>query len=112
MRKRLFAFILLAVTLLCLCSCSKKNVDSTFSIHFIDVGQGDSALVECDGHYMLIDGGDKSAEDKVYDTLEKKGIQRLDILAISHLHSDHIGGLKSFNVCIQNWDDYMQLRLQ
>ena len=30
--------------------------DSSFSIHFIDVGQADAALVECDGHYMLIDG--------------------------------------------------------
>lgn len=94
MKIRLLAFILLVATLLCLCSCSKRNGDSTFNIHFIDVGQGDSALVECDGHYMLIDGGDKSAEDKMYDTLEKKGIQQLDILAISHLHADHIGGLK------------------
>ena len=25
-------------------------VSSTFSIHFIDVGQADAALVECDGH--------------------------------------------------------------
>lgn len=77
----------------CLCSCSKIKKDSTFSIHFIDVGQGDSALVECDGHYMLIDGGDVSASDKVYNVLEEKQIQKLDILAISHLHTDHIGGL-------------------
>ena len=34
--------------------------DSTFSIHYIDVGQADAALVECDGHYMLIDGGNKA----------------------------------------------------
>lgn len=86
-------FILLVATLLCLCFCSKKGDDSTFIIHFIDVGQGDSALVECDGHYMLIDGGDKIAGDKVYNVLEEKGIQRLDILAVSHLHADHIGGL-------------------
>ena len=33
--------------------------NSTFNIHFIDVGQADAALVECDGHYMLIDGGNK-----------------------------------------------------
>lgn len=93
MRQRFLALILLLATLLCLCSCSKENRDSTFSIQFIDVGQGDSALVECDGHYMLIDGGDTNAGQKVYDVLEENGIQKLDILAISHLHADHIGGL-------------------
>ena len=93
MRQRFLAFILLLATLLCLCSCSKENEDSTFSIQFIDVGQGDSALVECDGHYMLIDGGDTNAGQKVYDVLEENGIQKLDILAVSHLHADHIGGL-------------------
>lgn len=71
-----------------------KGSESSFSIQFIDVGQGDSALIECDGQYMLIDGGDTAAGDKVYSVLEEKGIQRLNILAISHLHADHIGGLE------------------
>lgn len=93
MRKKFLAFILLLTTLLCLCSCSEGKKGSTFSIEFIDVGQGDSALVECDGHYMLIDGGDTIAGDKVYSVLEEKGIQKLDILAVSHLHTDHYGGL-------------------
>lgn len=84
------ALILFMTILLCLCSCSNN---STFSIRFIDVGQGDSALVECDGHYMLIDGGDTAAGEKVYNVLEEQEIQRLDILAVSHLHADHIGGL-------------------
>lgn len=94
MRKRILAFIFLLVAVLCLCSCTnKEKKESTFSIHFIDVGQGDSALIECDGHYMLIDGGDTQAGDKVYSVLEKNGIQKLDILAVSHLHTDHYGGL-------------------
>ncbi len=69
------------------------NNDSYFTIEFIDVGQGDSALIECDGKFMLIDGGDKSAGDSVYKVLIEKGIYSLDILAISHLHQDHYGGL-------------------
>lgn len=93
MRKKIISFILLLTTLLCLCSCSTGNKESTFSIQFIDVGQGDSALVECDGHYMLIDGGETTAGDKVYNVLETNGIQKLDILAVSHLHTDHYGGL-------------------
>ena len=93
MRKRIIAIILLVVTLFCLSACSDSKSSSTFSIQFIDVGQGDSALIECDGRYMLLDGGSTSAGDKVYQVLEEKGIQHLDILAFSHLHEDHIGGL-------------------
>jgi len=95
MKKRFLTIILLFVFILHLCACSdvKLGSSSTFSIHFIDVGQGDAALVECDGRYMLIDGGDKLAGDKVYSILEEKGIQHLDILVISHMHDDHIGGL-------------------
>lgn len=93
MRKRIVCSILILAVMLSLCGCLKTNSDSTFSIQFIDVGQGDSALIECDGHYMLIDGGDLTAGDKIYNVLEERGIQKLDILAISHLHSDHIGGL-------------------
>ena len=68
-------------------------------------------LVECDGHYMLIDGGDSTAGDTVYNVLVENGIQKLDILAISHLHADHIGGLKkaltyasSIGITISNSD--------
>ena len=92
--KKLFCILLCVFVLLLCSSCSLfAQKTSSFSIEFIDVGQGDAAIVECDGHYMLIDGGDTVAGEKVYNALEKNGIQKLDILAISHLHSDHIGGL-------------------
>ena len=93
MKRRIISLILALATLLFLCACTGKNGNSTFSIRFIDVGQGDAALVECDGHYMLIDGGDTTAGDTVYNVLEENGIQRLDILAVSHLNIDHYGGL-------------------
>ncbi len=93
MRKRIIALILVIAAVICLGACTKTTQGSTFSIQFIDVGQGDSALVECDGHYMLIDGGEITAGDKVYSVLEEKRIQRLDYLVISHLHTDHYGGL-------------------
>lgn len=93
MKKRLLTIMLLILVLLCLSGCSDSSSSSTFSIQFIDVGQGDAALVECDGCYMLIDGGDVTAGDKVYSVLKERGIQHLNILALSHLHADHIGGL-------------------
>lgn len=66
---------------------------STFSVTYLDVGQGDSAIVECDGHYMLIDGGDKNCSSLLYTYLKRNGISVLDIVVASHAHSDHVGGL-------------------
>lgn len=67
--------------------------NSTFSIHFIDVGQADAALVECDGHYILIDGGNKADSSKIYSVLKKAAVPKLDIIVGTHAHEDHIGGI-------------------
>ena len=67
--------------------------DSTFEVHYLDVGQGDCSLVLCDGHAMLIDGGESSESSKVYAYLKQHGISHLDYMVASHAHSDHIGGL-------------------
>ncbi|MBI5199437.1 MAG: DNA internalization-related competence protein ComEC/Rec2, partial [Nitrospirae bacterium] len=79
-------------------------------VTFMDVGQGDSGLIELlDGKRMLIDGGgtfDKrsstlSAQTEGFDIgkrvlapyLWDKGIKRIDYIVLSHPASDHIGGL-------------------
>jgi competence protein ComEC len=72
----------------------------------IDVGQGDSLLVVLpDGKRLLVDGGgipafgDRPAaqldigEDVVAPYLWDRGLRRLDAVALSHAHEDHIGGL-------------------
>lgn len=84
-------FIVLASVLL----FNSKNVyaDSSFWIEYIDVGQGDAALVQCDGHYMLIDGGPADASSTIYTILKNKKIQSLDYIIATHPDADHIGGL-------------------
>ena len=66
---------------------------STFSIHFIDVGQADAALVECDGQYMLIDGGNRADSSVMYTVLKNAGVKHLEIVVGTHAHEDHIGGI-------------------
>ncbi len=66
---------------------------STFRVRFIDVGQGDSALILCDGHSMLIDGGLPDASSKIYNVLSKEGIEYLDYVVATHRDGDHVGGL-------------------
>lgn len=69
------------------------SAGSSFAVHYLDVGQGDCALVLCDGRAMLIDGGESDQSGKVYAYLKDKGVQYLDYMVATHAHSDHIGGL-------------------
>lgn len=63
---------------------------------FIDVGQGDSTLVELpDGKVMLIDAGEASASQSVLDALEAAGVDEIDYLVATHPHADHIGGMEA-----------------
>lgn len=97
MKKRICAVALLICTILFVFGCSKTGEESSFQITFIDVAHGDAALVECDGHFMLIDaGGSAEAGQAVCEVLDPK-IQenpkfKLDYLVISHLHTDHYNG--------------------
>lgn len=66
---------------------------SSFSITFLDVGQGDAAMVQCDGRYMLVDGGDATASSLLYSYCRSNGIDRLDYLVATHPDTDHTGGI-------------------
>ncbi len=61
-------------------------------VHFIDVGQGDSTLIKCGGHSMLIDAGDDSKGTTIQNYLQKQGVEKLDYLVLTHPDFDHIGG--------------------
>ena len=74
-------------------AASSSVVQGTLEVMFIDVGQGDSTLISCNGHYMLIDGGDTNKSNTIYAVLKKKGITHLDCIVATHPDSDHIGGL-------------------
>lgn len=63
------------------------------TIHFIDVGQADCALLECDGKYMIIDGGNVDDSDLVVTYLQDQGVEQLHTVVCTHAHEDHVGGL-------------------
>ena len=66
---------------------------SKFSMHFIDVGQGDATLIGCDGEWMLIDAGDNTKGTAVQLYLKKAGVSRLKYIIGTHPDADHIGGM-------------------
>ncbi len=61
-------------------------------VHFIDVGQGDSTLIKCGDHSMLIDTGDDTKGTAIQNYLKKQSVKKLDYLILTHPDSDHIGG--------------------
>lgn len=63
------------------------------SVTFLDVGQGNCVLVESDGKYMLIDGGDGSHSSFVVSYMEKHNIPEFEYVIISHYDSDHLSGV-------------------
>lgn len=64
----------------------------TATIEILDVGQGDSILIRSpEGKTALIDAG--PTRDAALKQLRRKGIKSLDLVAVSHHHSDHYGGM-------------------
>ena len=73
---------------------------AAFSILFLDVGQADAMLVQCDGQYMLVDGGNAADSRLVAAVLKNRDISYLDYVVCTHAHEDHAGGLSgALNVC-------------
>lgn len=70
-----------------------KDVDGELEVHFIDVGQADSILIEQGEYSMLIDAGTNSAAQTVVDYLEDQDISELEYVIGTHPHEDHIGGM-------------------
>lgn len=70
-----------------------KIPEAPFSVTYIDVGQGDSALIISGEFTMLIDGGEKEYADKVLKVLKDNSVKELTYVVATHPHADHIGAL-------------------
>jgi competence protein ComEC len=93
------AAVLVAATSLVVRDRARRQARD-LTVTFLDVGQGDAAVVEAPGPaVMLIDGG--GVRDGSFDTgarivepfLRARGIGRVDVVALSHPHPDHLNGL-------------------
>ncbi len=67
--------------------------ENPLQVHYIDVGQGDSSLIQYNGENILIDSGYRSESDNVINFLDKKDVNSIKYIVATHPHSDHIGGL-------------------
>ena len=82
-----------------------NNSEKDLKVHFIDVGQGDSIFIELpNDEAMLIDAGESSEEEKVYNYITDLGYNNIDYVVGTHPHTDHIGGLEYIinNISVEN----------
>ena len=105
-QKRLLYGVVLTALLLCfvLTGCVAIRVEENppakapegsegLEVHYIDVGQADCILLQCDGANMLIDGGNVDDSDLVVAYLLEQDVTALDLVVNTHAHEDHVGGL-------------------
>lgn len=103
MKQKLISLFLILSLLLCGCSVefvpgptdAPQVIGDSLTVHFIDVGQADCALLELGGAYMLIDGGNREDGQLVVSYLEQQGVEELSAVICTHAHEDHAGGLPS-----------------
>ncbi|MFQ6616175.1 MAG: DNA internalization-related competence protein ComEC/Rec2 [Fidelibacterota bacterium] len=79
--------------------------DRTLDVIFLDVGQGDAAVVRVPGGFgraktILVDAGRKdvffdAGEGTVVPVMKHLGVDRVDLLIMTHPHNDHIGGVET-----------------
>lgn len=94
-------YFLISVILFAGCSANKQASTTSnesypsniLRVHYIDVGQGDSILVQINNKNLLIDAGDKDHKEKLKSYLKKQGVNKLDYIVATHPHGDHIGGM-------------------
>ena len=65
----------------------------TLTVTWLDVGQGDAAVIQCGGQSMLIDGGKPEKSSYISAWLQQHSLSYLDVIVATHVDADHIGGL-------------------
>lgn len=73
------------------------------NMHTLNIGRGDSILIESNGHYMLVDAGTSKAAPKILEYLEKFDIpeNKIDYIVSTHPDGDHVG---SFTHIFEKYD--------
>ncbi|MDP4089088.1 MAG: ComEC/Rec2 family competence protein [Bacillota bacterium] len=99
--KLLTTLLLFMAVLFSGCTTGTKTAGG-LKVHFIDVGQADSILIQQGENFMLIDAGNNADNETVKNYLDKQGVKELQYFVGTHSDEDHIGSadyvINSFKV--------------
>ena len=113
--KKITALFLLLAMMLTLTGCPPQDYTSPqvtgyLEVHYIDVGQADCALIECNGEFILIDGGNVADSQLVVSYLQQHGVEELLAVVCTHAHEDHVGGLAGVLAVFRTYHVYAPTR--
>ena len=91
---RLIALSLALLLLLPLSVGCKAQENNALRITVLDVGQSDCILLSLGERHMLIDTGSSVARDALVGELAARGVERLELILVTHPHEDHYGNLR------------------
>ena len=74
-------------------NAASARAAGNMTVHFLDVGQGLSILVQSGDQTLLYDGGGRSASSFTVSYLERQNVTDIDYMISSHYDEDHVAGL-------------------
>jgi competence protein ComEC len=70
-----------------------SNVSGELKVHYLDVGQGDSIIIQQGSAAMIIDAGNPGDKGTIVRYIDSLGIKKFDFVVGTHVHADHIGSM-------------------
>ena len=87
--KKLISLILIFVFVLNSAGCTSQK--EYLCVDFLDVGNADCIVIRTENRTTVIDTATSISSDIIFEYLNEKGIDRIDILIITHFDKDHVG---------------------
>ena len=102
MKKFFLTMLLLATVIFAGCNTqaavdktnSAQDINGNLKIAMLNVGHGDSILIQTSKQTVLIDAGHMNEHKRLVSELEKLSVTKIDKLILTHPHGDHIGNAK------------------
>jgi competence protein ComEC len=91
--KKINLLLIFSLSVSLFISVPSSEAASNVKVHVIDVGQGDSILIQTGNENVLIDGGNKGKGDEVVEYLKKQKVKTLNAVVSTHPDAEYVGGL-------------------
>ncbi len=91
---------IIAFTLLLLFGCGLSKTPEQLDLYAFSVGKADALLIKTNDAVVMIDTGENGDGKELVEKLGALGVEKIDLLVLTHFDKDHIGGADTIIQCI------------